>query len=132
MSEGRGVVARNPRGKYFSAEFVTPDPQEIVNALGVEPEATGKTQRIINLADVTGEDLIFSYDAVGQSVAVRWCAPSGKVILNLFREGARLFRVEEWNGRTQLVVKFETGDTVGEFRLQVFPEVSIAETSLLS
>ncbi|MFG2628624.1 hypothetical protein [Streptomyces sp. NPDC048473] len=114
------------------SEFVTPDPQEVVNALGVEPEITGETQRTVNLVDVTGEDLAFSYDAVGQSVAVRWCAPSGKVMLNLFREGAILLRVQEGDGGTQLIVEFETRDTAGELRLQVFPEVSITETSLFS
>ncbi|MEV7238767.1 hypothetical protein AB0N06_34065 [Streptomyces sp. NPDC051020] len=114
------------------SEFVTPDPQEIVNALGVEPEITGETQRTVNLVDVTGEDLTLSYDAVGQSVTVRWCTPSGKVMLNLFREGAILLRVQEGDGETQLVVEFETRDTSGELRLQVFPEVSITETSLFS
>ncbi|WP_406494951.1 hypothetical protein OG936_13960 [Streptomyces sp. NBC_00846] len=114
------------------AEFVTPDPQDVVNALGVEPEITGETQRTVNLADVTGEDLTLSYDAVGQSVTVRWCTPSGKVILNLFREGAILLRVQEGDGETKIVVEFETRDTTGELRLQVFPEVSITETSLFS
>ncbi|MCM2411182.1 hypothetical protein [Streptomyces sp. RKAG290] len=114
------------------SEFVTPDPQEIVNALGVEPDITGETQRTVNLVDVTGEDLTFSYDAVGQSVTVRWCTPSGKVLLNMFREGAILLRVQEGDGETRLVVKFETGDTSGELRVQVFPEVSITETSLFS
>ncbi|MFJ2267433.1 hypothetical protein ACIOHO_13835 [Streptomyces sp. NPDC087849] len=114
------------------SEFVTPDPQEIVNALGVEPEITGETQRTVNLVDVTGEDLTLSYDAVGQSVNVRWCTPLGKVKLNLFREGAILLRVQEGGGATQLVVEFETRDTAGELRLQVFPEVSITETSLFS
>ncbi len=114
------------------AEFVTPDPQEIVNALGVEPEITGETQRTVNLVDVTGEDLTLSYDAVGQSVTVRWCASSGKAMLNLFREGAILLRVQEGDGETQLVVEFETRDTAGELRVKVFPEVSITETLLFS
>ncbi|GFM99380.1 hypothetical protein Sfulv_41910 [Streptomyces fulvorobeus] len=86
----------------------------------------------MNLVDVTGEDLAFSYDAVGQSVNVRWCTPSGKVMLHLFREGATLLRVDEGDDKTQLVVDFRTGDTAGELRLQVFPEVSISETSFFS
>ncbi|MFF3262582.1 hypothetical protein ACFYWO_25865 [Streptomyces sp. NPDC002932] len=114
------------------SEFVTPDPQEIVNALGVEPEVTGETRRTIDLVGVTGEDLKFSYDAVGQSVAVRWCTGSGAVMLSLFREGAILLRVQEGDGETQLVVEFETRDTAGELRLRVFPEVSLTETSLFS
>ncbi|WP_143195092.1 hypothetical protein [Streptomyces sp. CB02488] len=121
-----------PGGNFMPSEFVTPDPQEIVNSLGVEPEFAGETRRTIDLVAVTGEDLKFSYDAVGQSVAVRWCTRSGKVVLNLFREGAILLRVQERDGETQLVVEFETRDTVGELRLKVFPEVSLTETSLFS
>ncbi|MFJ2587962.1 hypothetical protein [Streptomyces sp. NPDC087538] len=123
---------RNLGENSLPTEFVTPDPQEIINALGVEPEITGETQRTVNLAEITGEDLALSYDAVGQSVNLRWCAPSGKVMLNLFREGAILLRVQDGGGKTQLVMEFETRDTAGEIRVQVFPEVSIAETSLFS
>ncbi|WP_328625775.1 hypothetical protein OHA88_14105 [Streptomyces sp. NBC_00353] len=113
-------------------EFVTPDPQDIVNALGVEAEITGDTQRTLKLIDVTGEDLIFSFDSIGQSVSVSWCTSSGRDILKLFREGATLLRIVEEGGETQLLTEFETQDTTGELRVCIFPEVSITDNSLFS
>ncbi|WP_051878026.1 hypothetical protein [Streptomyces sp. NRRL B-24720] len=113
-------------------EFVTPDPQDIVNALGVEAEITGDTQRTLKLIDVTGEYLTFSFDSVGRSVSVSWCTSSGKDILRLFREGATLLRVVEEGGETQLLTEFETQDTTAELRVCIFPEVRIADRTLFS
>ncbi|MFE6699812.1 hypothetical protein [Streptomyces sp. NPDC057718] len=113
-------------------QFVTPDPQDLVNALGVEPETTGETQMTVSLFDVTGEDLTFSYNVVGQSVSVHWNTESGDPALKLFREGATLLRIQEGDGVTELVVEFETQDTTGTLGLRVFPNVSVMETSLLS
>ncbi|MFF3060766.1 hypothetical protein [Streptomyces sp. NPDC057909] len=113
-------------------EFVTPDPRDFVNTLGVEPEVTGDTQRTLRLFDVTGEDLTFSFDSVGQSVSVSWCTSTGRDILKLFREGATLLRIVEESGGTQLLTEFETQDTTGELRVCIFPEVSVTDNSLLS
>ncbi|MFJ6511609.1 hypothetical protein ACIQMO_02780 [Streptomyces sp. NPDC091406] len=113
-------------------QFVTPDPQDLVNALGVEPEITGDTQMTLMLFDVTGEGLTFSYDTVGQSVSVLWNTKSGNPKLKLFREGATLLRIQEIDEITALVVEFATQDTTGVLELQIFPNVSVAETSLLS
>ncbi|MFI5628495.1 hypothetical protein ACIA8E_03710 [Streptomyces sp. NPDC051664] len=113
-------------------EFVTPDPRDFVNALGVEPEITGDTQWTLKLFDVTSEDLTFSFDSVGQSVSVSWCTSTGRDILKLFREGATLLRIVEEGGETQLVTEFETQDTAGELRVCIFPEVSITDNSLFS
>ncbi|MFI2114985.1 hypothetical protein ACH489_11005 [Streptomyces rubiginosohelvolus] len=113
-------------------QFVTPDPQDLVNALGVEPEVTGETQMTLMFADVTGEDLTFSYNAVGRSVSVHWNTKSGHPKLKIFREGATLLRIQETDGSTALFVEFATQDTAGVLELQIFPNVSVTETSLLS
>ncbi|MGW1291788.1 hypothetical protein [Streptomyces sp. NPDC002533] len=113
-------------------QFVTPDPQDLINALGVEPEITGETQMTLVLFDVTGEDLTFSYNTVGQSVSVHWNAKSGDPKLKLFREGATLLRIQEGHGGTAIVIEFATQETTGSLELQIFPNVSVTETSLLS
>lgn len=113
-------------------QFVTPDPQDLVNALGVEPEITGETQMTLTLLDITNEDLTFSYNLIGQSVSVRWNTESGDPKLKLFREGATLLRIQEGDVVTALVVEFATQDTMGVLELQIFPNVSVMETSLLT
>ncbi|MFJ5865641.1 hypothetical protein ACIQEY_14645 [Streptomyces parvus] len=113
-------------------QFVTPDPQDLVNALGVEPEITGEAQMTLTLLDITNEDLTFSYNLIGQSVSVRWNAKSGGLKLQLFREGATLLRIQEGDGVTGLAVEFATQDTMGVLELQIFPNVSVMETSLLT
>ncbi|MFD6658907.1 hypothetical protein ACFWEB_27630 [Streptomyces parvus] len=113
-------------------QFVTPDPQDLVNALGVEPEITGEAQMTLTLLDVTNEDLTFSYNLIGKSVSVHWNTESGNPKLKLFREGATLLRIQEGDGVTALVVEFTTQDTMGVLELQIFPNVSVMETSLLA
>ncbi|WP_141693587.1 hypothetical protein [Streptomyces sp. PTY087I2] len=113
-------------------QFVTPDPQDLVNALGVEPEITGETQMTLMFFDVTGEGLTFSYNTVGRSVSVHWSTKSGDPKLKIFREGATLLRIQESDGSTTLFVEFATQDTTGVLELQIFPNVSATETSLLS
>ncbi|NED00293.1 hypothetical protein G3I55_01255 [Streptomyces sp. SID6648] len=113
-------------------QFVTPDPQDLVNALGVEPEITGEAQMTLMLLDVTNEDLTFSYNPIWQSVSVHWNTKSGAPKLKLFREGATLLRIQEGDGVTALVVEFATQDTMGVLELQIFPNVSVMETSLLA
>ncbi|MEV4683246.1 hypothetical protein [Streptomyces kurssanovii] len=80
------------------SEFVTGDPQLLVNTFAVEPE-------------MTGEDVTFSYDDARRSVAFSWFSDSGEVSMRLFREGARRLRVEEEGGRTGLLTEFGTADT---------------------
>ncbi|MEU1943549.1 hypothetical protein ACFW95_06225 [Streptomyces sp. NPDC059474] len=116
----------------LGTEFVTPDPLDIFSALGVEAEVTGETQRTLKLEDVTGEDITFSYDASGRSVRLAWCNHLGRRVVNIFREGATLLRVNEEGGRTELVTEFKTTDTMGVLRFQVFPHVEVAEESLFS
>ncbi|MEU7243778.1 hypothetical protein [Streptomyces sparsogenes] len=113
-------------------EFVTPDHQDFLNTLGVEAEITGDTQRTLKFAEVTGEDLTFSYDATGQSVRVAWRNASGKNLVTIFREGATLLRITEEGGVTQLLTEFRTRDTAGQLVVQVFPDVQVEEKSLLS
>ncbi|MGW0703784.1 hypothetical protein ACWD0A_31660 [Streptomyces sp. NPDC002867] len=112
--------------------FTTAAPHVLLDALGVEPEVTGETQRTLRFKEVTGEDLTFSYDEVGRSVAVSWLTETGYARLSLFREGASLLRVIEEGGATGLSVEFRTSDTAGELRLTVFPVVSIVEKVLLA
>ncbi|MEV4920793.1 hypothetical protein AB0K47_28805 [Streptomyces tirandamycinicus] len=116
----------------MSSEFITPEPQDFVNALGVEPNISGDTQRTLKLSDVIGEDVTFSYDAVGGSVRVAWRAASGGDLISIYREGATLLRIIEDDDGTRLLIEFRTRDTVGELRVQVFPELSISESQLLS
>ncbi|MFF8846795.1 hypothetical protein ACF08N_29455 [Streptomyces sp. NPDC015127] len=114
------------------SEFVTPDPQLLINAFGVAPEITGETQRTLRFKEVTGEDVTFSYDAIGRSVGVSWLTDSGELRMRLFREGARLLRVVEEDGRSCLLVEFRTADTAGELKVQILPVVSVTESMLFA
>ncbi|MFG3285556.1 hypothetical protein [Streptomyces sp. NPDC048111] len=115
-----------------SQEFVAPEAQKIINALGVMPELTGERQWSVHLAEVTGEDVVFSYDTQWRSVRIVWNTPEGAPRVKLFREGAKLLRVAEERGETSLIVEFGTRDSDGTLTLQVFPAVAISDEVMLS
>lgn len=115
----------------MAGEFVTPDPQDFVNAFGVEPVITGETIRTIRFFDVTGEDLVFSYDSIGRSVSLTWQPERGKIAVRSFREGATLLRIIDQPDASKMVVDFSTEDTVGRLDIQIFPCVEISERTLL-
>ncbi|WP_435187557.1 hypothetical protein [Streptomyces sp. bgisy126] len=104
----------------------TPEPRDFAEALGVEPvEVEGEAQEL-DLTEVVGEPLRFSFHVVERSIRLRW----GHV--DLYREGATRLRIVESPGRTGLYVDFETGPMTGTLRIEVFPEVTVDDVLLLS
>jgi hypothetical protein len=107
-------------------EFVVPTGEEILDALGVEPEESVEDPmvRIIPVLSSTGDTLVISFDVAGRSVRCQWLRGS-VLILDLFREAATRLTVDSGNGNAWIRVCFETDSLAGELEVQVHPEIRV-------
>ena len=106
--------------------FVVPTGEEILDALGVEPEESVEDPmvRIIPVLSSTGDTFVISFDVAGRSVRCQWVRGS-VVILDLFREAATRLTVDSGNGNAWIMVCFETDSLAGELEVQVHPEIRV-------
>ncbi len=106
--------------------MLTPEPRDFAEALGVEPVEVEVEAQELDLTEVVGEPLKFSFHAVERSIRLRW----GRV--DIYREGATRLRIVESPGRTGLYVDFATDTMTGTLRIEVFPEVSVDDELLFT
>jgi hypothetical protein len=69
-------------------EFLTPDDEEVYEAIGEWPESDESGARVLTMQNNSGQSLIFSYDALARSVRIRWMNDRGIEMLDFFRESA--------------------------------------------
>lgn len=112
--------------------FRVPTDLEILEVMGAEPEqeADEPTTRVVDVEAGTGERVVLSYDIPGESVRCRWRRGS-EVVLDVFREGATLLRVESRDGADYFVVDFETDSLAGQLIVRVHPDVYVKDALLL-
>ncbi|MFI1974587.1 hypothetical protein [Streptomyces wedmorensis] len=110
--------------------FSVPDPQSFVESLGVSPTEAEGAALEIDLTEIVGESLRFSFSPVGRSIRLLWNRESGPV--DIFREGAKRLWIEESDGETSLCTEFAMGPTKGTLRLVVFPRLSVKDELLFS
>ncbi|GAB3988325.1 hypothetical protein GCM10029978_110420 [Actinoallomurus acanthiterrae] len=114
-------------------EFIVPTDEEVLYALGVEPEPAepDTATRVVRIPCDDGQVITLSYDSPGGSVRLQ-LHHNQRLLLDIFREGAELLRIDSGSGSTSVTVDFRTESTVGQLEVQVQPEVVVRENSLLA
>lgn len=114
-------------------EFIVPTDEEVLDALGVEPEPSelDATIRIVRIPHGADEVITLSYDSPGGSVRLQLHRQQ-RLLLDIFREGAERLRIDSGSGSTLVTVDFRTESTVGRLEVQIEPDVVVRENSLLA
>lgn len=113
-------------------EFEVPDAQELVEALGVEPQYLEFEEvAVLNLSEICGEDLTFSYSAMGRSVRLSW-RKEERSHMNIYREGATRLHVGTEDQSTSIDVHYGFADAEGLLKVQIFPYVKVEDRLLFS
>ncbi|MET8663268.1 hypothetical protein ABZV87_02915 [Streptomyces tendae] len=113
-------------------EFIVPDDQEILEAIGEWPETEEDGEaRCLTLQGEEQECILLSYDALGRSVRVRWRNREGKETLDIFREGATRMSVHNGKSVTYLSLEFHVGECAGKMEIQVFPHFTLRDQLLM-
>ncbi|MFD7572753.1 hypothetical protein ACFV6U_19835 [Streptomyces sp. NPDC059810] len=108
--------------------FSVPDPQRFAESLGVDPTETEGAALEIDLTEIVGESLRFSFSPVERSIRLLWNRESGPI--DIFREGAQRLWIDESDGETSLCTEFVMGSTKGTLRLVVFPHLRLKDELL--
>ncbi|WP_241989823.1 hypothetical protein [Streptomyces sp. AC1-42W] len=113
-------------------EFLTPDDEAVYEATGEWPDADESGARVLTLHDDTGQSVVFSYDAVGRSVRIRWVNDQGVGMMDLFREGATRLSFTSGNSAKGISIEFHMGECTGSLDIQVTPRISVSDRLLFS
>ncbi|KMS86265.1 hypothetical protein ABZT16_25810 [Streptomyces flaveolus] len=111
-------------------EFIVPQDEEILNAIGEWPQADESGARLLTWQGSEGASLTFSYDTLSRSVRVRWMHGNGDVVLDLYREGATRLTVSSTASATYISIEFHMGECAGEVVIQASPELSVQDRLL--
>ncbi|MEU2247327.1 hypothetical protein [Streptomyces sp. NPDC019224] len=109
---------------------MTPDDEEVYEATGEWPDADESGARVLTLHDDAGQSILFSYDAVGRSVRIRWVNDQGVEMLDVFREGATRLSFASGNSAKGISIEFHTGECAGSLEIQVTPRISVSDRLL--
>jgi hypothetical protein len=112
-------------------EFLVPDDAELLDAFGVESEATDgvESTRSLRLAAGVDDEVCLTYDIPGRSIHLQWFR-KGVCVLDVFREEAARLSVHSGEGVTTLSLAFESGSLSGALHIQVWPTLSINDRLL--
>jgi YD repeat-containing protein len=114
-------------------EFIVPDDQEILEAIGEWPEAEEDSEaRLLVFRGEGGETIRFTYDALGRSVRVQWKNGLGDMLLDVFREGATRLTVHSDMRIAFIAVEFVMGECAGKMEIQVQPKLAVKDQLLFS
>lgn len=111
-------------------EFLTPDDEDVYEALDEWPDVDESGARVLTLQDNSGQSLIFSYEALARSVRIRWVNDQGIEMLDLFREGATRLSFTSGQSTKNISIDFHTGDCTGTVEIQVTPHLSVRDRLL--
>lgn len=114
----------------MSREFVVPSDLEVFEKLEVWPEEDDEGVRLLTFPSEGRGKFIFSYDSLGSSVRLRWSDEAGEEVLDVFREGATLMRVESGVSLKAISVTFDLNGLSGTLNIQVAPTVGILDRML--
>lgn len=113
-----------------SREFVTPDPDDFLVAFGVTPEFHVDDDAYYLELPSGSFRLRLSYSVPGRSVRYE-LSDRGRVLVEVFREGATLLRLGGVD-EPAVIVDYETADTTGTLTIGLSPEIAISEEILLA
>ncbi|MGV9695981.1 hypothetical protein ACWDTR_09525 [Streptomyces sp. NPDC003470] len=113
-------------------EFLTPEDEEVYEALGEWPDSDEDGVRTVTLQDASGQSLVFSYDVLSRSVRVRWVNEQGMELTDFYREGATRLSVSGSGGGAgaHISVDFHMGECAGAMDIQVTPALSVRDRLL--
>ncbi|MFD5269447.1 hypothetical protein [Streptomyces sp. NPDC058335] len=111
-------------------EFITPDDEEVYEAVGEWPDSDESGARILTLHDDSGQSLTFSYDALARSVRIRWVNEQGIEMMDLFRESATRLSFTSGQSTKHIRIDFHTGECTGTMEIQVTPHLSVRDRLL--
>jgi hypothetical protein len=109
--------------------FSVPDSQEFIDNFGVSPTVIDVDAVELDLSEIVGERLRFSFSPAGRSVRLQWTVAKGCGI-DVFREGAYRLRISVEEQSVFLVTDFMTESLAGRMRLQVLPSVNLEDELL--
>jgi hypothetical protein len=111
-------------------EFLTPNDEEVHEAVGEWPDSDESGTRILTLRDDSGQSLILSYDALARSVRIRCANDQGIEMLDLFRESATRLSFTSGQSTKHIHIDFRTGECAGTMEIQVTPHLSVHDRLL--
>ncbi|MER7191132.1 hypothetical protein [Streptomyces flaveolus] len=111
-------------------EFLTPEDEEVYEALGEWPDSNEDGVRVVTLQDASGQTLVFSYDALSRSVRLRWANEQGMELLDVYREGATRLSVSGGGAGAHISVDYHMGECAGAMDIQVTPAFSVRDRLL--
>lgn len=114
-------------------EFIVPDDQEILEAIGDWPETEEDSEaRLLVFRGEGGESIRFTYDALARSVRVLWKNGQGETLVDIFREGATRLVVHSGNSCAYIALDFVMGECAGKMEIQVHPKMAVKDHILFS
>ncbi|MGW2646762.1 hypothetical protein ACWC2T_18005 [Streptomyces sp. NPDC001393] len=109
-------------------EFIVPDDQEILEAIGEWPETEEDGEaRFLSLQSEEQGVIRLSYQPTARSVRVRWLDRNGEEIVDLFREGATLMTVHSGANSAAISLEFQMGECAGVMEIQVLPKFAFKD-----
>ncbi|WP_247694538.1 hypothetical protein [Streptomyces sp. B93] len=108
-------------------EFLTPDDEEVYEATGEWPDSDESGARVLNLRDLSGQSLIFSYDSLARSVRIRWTDHQGTEVLDCFRESATRLSFTSGSSSKHISIDFNMGECTGTMEIQLTPILSVRD-----
>lgn len=111
-------------------EFLTPDDEEVYEAVGEWPDSDESGARTLTLRGDSGQSLIFSYDALARSVRIRWVNDQGIEMMDIFRESATRLSFTSGQSAKHILIDFQTGECTGTLEIQVTPHLSVRDRLL--
>ncbi|MDT8910045.1 hypothetical protein [Amycolatopsis sp. PS_44_ISF1] len=112
-------------------ELVVPSALEVLEIIGVEPVApeSGSTVQVLDLDGNEENSVRFSYDVVEGSIRIIGKS-GGRVLIDLFREGAVFIRFRREGDNISIEADFETDSLGGTITLKVTPELQVTDKML--
>ncbi|MEU2226355.1 hypothetical protein [Streptomyces sp. NPDC018347] len=111
-------------------EFIVPEDEEILNAIGEWPQTEESGARSFALQGREGDSLTFSYDVLSRSVRARWTGSNGDELLDIYREGATRLHLSSTPSAKLISIDFDLGECTGVMDIQVAPILSVRDRLL--
>ncbi|WNI31342.1 hypothetical protein [Streptomyces sp. ITFR-6] len=111
-------------------EFLTPDDEDVYEAIGEWPDSDESGARILTLQDNSGQSITFSYDALARSVRIHWVNDQGVEMLDFFRESATRLSFTSGKSAKHISVDFHMGECAGTTEIQLSPRLSVRDRLL--
>ncbi|MFC8851152.1 MULTISPECIES: hypothetical protein [unclassified Micromonospora] len=114
-------------------QFVVPSDAELLDTLGVSPEAVEGEPTVcaLRLTAASGDNVLISYDVPGRSFRIQ--VSSGNALrLDLLRESVTNFTVGAEDGSFRVRVALESTGLAGELEVLVGNEIFVRDRLLMA